>query len=100
MFPDQFLAMKNMPRKFEESLLMLLLTCASHVIPVHMACTHHMRFLARDLCAFYVVLMHMACVILVYFPYIQDFSPDDSSLYLGTEMVKISRVEISVFSLD
>ena len=44
MFPDQFLTMKNMPKKIGESLLILLPTCVSRMIPVNMPCTHHVRF--------------------------------------------------------
>ena len=44
--------------------------------------------------------MHVTCVIPVHFSYTQDLSFDDSSLYLGTEMVEISRAEAKVFSLD
>ena len=53
-----------------------------------------------SLCKSHVVLVHMAYVILVCFSYTQDLPPDDSSLYLGTEMVEISRIEVIVFYLD
>ena len=40
MFPNQFLVVKNMPRKIEESLLMLLPTYMSRANLVHMAYAH------------------------------------------------------------
>ena len=52
MFQNQFLAVKNMPRKTRESFFMLLPTCVSHVIPMQVDCTHRVRFLCivRILC--------------------------------------------------
>ena len=59
MFSNQFLVVKNMPRKIEESLLMLLPTyvsrahglCTLRVILVHMAHAHYVRFLrTRPMC--------------------------------------------------
>ena len=92
MFLDQFLVVKNMTRKTRESLFMLLLV----VCPVHMA----YESCARVLYASCEMLMHVVCVILVHFSYTQDLPPDNSSLYLSTEMVEISMVEARVFSLD
>ena len=40
MFLDQFLAMKNMPKKIGEFLPMQLPTYASHVIHMHVDCAH------------------------------------------------------------
>ena len=111
-FPNQFFAVKNMLRKTRESLLMLLPTYTSPSIPVCMACAHYVRFpctwpmhiawdsCARGLCSSGEVLVHASCAILVHFLYTQDFPPDDSFLYLGIEIVEISRVEARVFSLD
>ena len=56
MFPDQFLAMKNMPRKIRESLLMLLPTY------VCVPCDSH----AHGLCTLRTLLMHVACALLVH----------------------------------
>ena len=44
MFPNQFLAVKNMLRKTKESLLLLLPMCKSYVILVNMARAHPMQF--------------------------------------------------------
>ena len=112
MFPNQFFAVKNMLRKTGESLLMLLPTFKSHSIHVCMACAHCVLFpctwpmhiawdsYACGLCSSGEVLVHASCVILVDFLYTQDFPPNDFLLYLGNEMVEISRVEARILSLD
>ena len=100
-FLYQFLILKNIPRKTRESLLMLLPTCAFHVIlmhtwPMHIACDSH----ACGLCTSRVVLVLATCVIPMSFLYTLDLLPNDSFLCLGIEMVEILRVEARVFSLD
>ena len=85
MFLDQFLVVKDMPRKNEKSLLILLPMCASRAILVHVVCA---------------ILMYVASAHPMQFSYTQDLPPDDSSLCLGIKMVEISRVEARVLSLD
>ena len=81
MFLDQFLAVKNMPKKTREFLLMLLFSCT---MLMHIACNS----CACDL--------YDSSALL----YTQDLSPDDSCLCLGIEMVEILRVKARVFYFD
>ena len=54
MFPNQFLAVKNMLRKTEEYLLMKLPTCTSRAIPLHVPCNS----VAHGMCTVRVIPVH------------------------------------------
>ena len=88
---------EHVKKKRGEFLLMLLLTCVSRTIPMHIVCTHSVRFpCMQPVCILCSSRAYDLCDSSVFFVH----PPDDSSLCLSTKMVEISRVKARIFSLD